>query len=735
MSEHESDSNVATFIGISLVFALALFFSTTEIYGNDFNGDGKTEMLDIAWMIPVFPIIAFVAILLFGHYDPRKGGSFALVGIGLSSVFSLAIAYDVLIADSLHGKYYEYTMTWFEGATADSYSFEFGIYVDALAALLLLVVGLVSYLVVVFSTSYMHDEGDRQVRYFAEISLFVGVMLGLVVANSFLLMFIFWELVGVCSYLLIGFWYEKPSASSAAKKAFLVTRVGDVFFLLGLVILFNTFGTLTYSELFNHPDLAIAENADAVKWASLCIFGGAVGKSAQFPLHFWLPDAMEGPTTVSALIHAATMVKAGVFLVARTYPLIVLSPDTAIYIAATGAVTAFIAASMAMVMNDIKRVLAYSTISQLGYMFLALGTGAWAAWHAADHGLEVHAQGYMAGLFHLMNHAFFKALLFLGSGAVIHAVHTQDMREMGGLRKSMPITSTAMGLGVLSIAGFPLMSGFWSKDEILESVHHNGEYEGIFGALWWLALLTAAMTAFYMTRLWMMTFSGPEERVIEKMVKSKDHAKTGNWELKTEKVKSHAHEAPFVMTIPLMILATLAVFSGLALVLGDGFGARVYYGEHHGEDGFIQWKIIDHILLSPLTHLSVIVGLTGMLFGVLFYRRGADGKAAFSTSFVTENSVTRVFHTFLSNRLYMSKFFNWFGMRTWDTFARACDWFDLNVIDGIVNGVASVSQYFSQQVRRLNSGFTGHYASLTVGGLGALVLLTRIIMPFMGWSL
>jgi NADH-quinone oxidoreductase subunit L len=306
---------------------------------------------------------------------------------------------------------------------------------------------------------------------------------------------------------------------------------------------------------------------------------------------------------------------------------------------------------------------------------------------------------------------------------------------MGGLRNSMPITSTTMGLGVLSIAGFPLLSGFWSKDEILESVHHNGLHNGTFGFLWWLALLTAAMTAFYMTRLWMMTFSGPESRIVEKMVKSKDHDETGNWELKAEKVKSNAHEAPLVMTIPLMILATLAVFSGLALVLGDGFGARVYYGEHHGSDGFIQWDIISHILLSSLTHLSVLVGLTGMFFGVLFYRRGEDGKSAFSTKFISENFVTSKVHTFLLNRLYMSKFFNWFGLRTWDTFARACDWFDIRIIDGIVNGVACVCQFLSLQVRQLNSGFTGHYASLTVGGLGALVLLTRIIMPFMGWSL
>jgi NADH-quinone oxidoreductase subunit L len=499
------------------------------------------------------------------------------------------------------------------------------------------------------------------------------------------------------------------------------------------VILFNTFGTLRYSELFSDPEL-LSENAEAVKWATLCIFGGAVGKSAQFPLHVWLPDAMEGPTTVSALIHAATMVKAGVFLVARSYPLIVHSPDTAIYIAVTGGVTAFIAASMAMVMYDIKRVLAYSTISQLGYMFLGLGAGAWAVWHATEHGLEVHAQGYTAGLFHLMNHAFFKALLFLGSGAVIHAVHTQDMREMGGLRKAMPITSTAMGLGVLSIAGVPFFSGFWSKDEILEAVHHNWGAEGIFGVLWWLGLLTAAMTAFYMTRLWMMTFSGPASHVVEEVIPSDNHSDSGNWEVLKKEVKIEAHEAPQIMTIPLIILAFLAVFSGFAVFLGEGFGSVVFYGTHHSSEGPIQWGLLDHILLSSLTHLSVLVGLTGVILGYLFYKRGDEGQTSFSTVFVSDNVVTSSLHTFLSNRMYMARLFDWVGMRTWDALAMACDWFDRNIIDGIVNGIASITQIFSGQVRKLTSGFTGHYASLTIGGLGALVVVIRVLFPLMGWS-
>ena len=685
-----------------------------------------------SWMIPVFPLVSFALILLFGLQDSEKGGSIALFGVSFSSVFSLAIAYDLFINGTARGSYIESTRVWFSGST---YSFEFGTYIDSLAGLLLLVVGIVSYLVVLFSISYMDDQGNRRVRYFAEISLFIAAMYGLVVANSFLLMFIFWELMGVCSYLLIGFWYEKPSAASAAKKAFLVTRVGDVFLLLGLVILYNTFGTLRYSELFADPQI-LMDNLEEVKWATLCLFGGSVGKSAQFPLHVWLPDAMEGPTTVSALIHAATMVKAGVFLVARAFPLIVHSPDTAIYIAFTGGLTALVAASMAMVMNDIKRVLAYSTISQLGYMFLALGAGAWAYWHSVDSGLDPgYSLGYMAGLFHLMNHAFFKALLFLGSGAVIHAVHTQDMREMGGLRKEMPITSITMGLGVLSIAGVPFFSGFWSKDEILVAVNNNAEYEGIFGALWFMALLTAGMTAFYMTRMWMMTFSGPSDRIVTSVISSSDHSETGNWVVEDKKVESHAHEAPLVMTLPLMVLSVLAVFSGLTLVIGGGFSSHVYYGEAYEAHGMIQWSIIDHILSSSLTYLSVTVGLTGIFFGIIFYKRGPDGNSAFSTDFIRDVWIFKITHTFLSNRLYMSDLFNWFGMRTWDTFAQISDWFDRNIIDGIVNKIASLSLDFSNNARNLTTGFTGHYASLTVGGLGALVLLTRIVMPIMGWSI
>ena len=266
-------------------------------------------------------------------------------------------------------------------------------------------------------------------------------------------------------------------------------------------------------------------------------------------------------------------------------------------------------------------------------------------------------------------------------------------------------------------------------------MHHNGEAEGIFGILWWLALLTAAMTAFYMTRLWMMTFSGPDKREISEMKPSKDHDETGNWELSKKEIKIHAHEAPLVMTIPLMLLAFMAVFSGFLLFIGDGFGSRIYFGHHESTEGMIRWEIIDHILSSSLTYLSVIVGLTGVSLGYLFYKRGSDGNTILSTSSVSDNIVLGPIHTFLSNRLYMAKLFDWFGMRTWDTFAQACDWFDRNIVDGMVNGTASITQFFSNEVRKINSGFTGHYASLSIGGLGAIVLFTRVVMPIMGWSI
>ena len=661
-------------------------------------------MQEYAWLIPLFPLLGAALVVAFGRRSPARGGWISLGAVGLGMVLALLVAHATFNENNV----YVDERVWFEG---DSFAFEIGVYLDNLAALMLVVVSIVSFLVVVYSQGYMAAEGDRRVRYFAEINLFVGVMLGLVIASNFLQLFIFWELVGLCSYLLIGFWYEKPSAASAAKKAFLVTRVGDVFLLLGLVIIYDSFGSLNFSTLIAQlEDPAIVEaHSQALTRATFCIFLGAVGKSAQFPLHVWLPDAMEGPTTVSALIHAATMVNAGVYLVARAYPLLVHCPDTLLYIAVTGGFTAFIAAAMAMVMYDIKRVLAYSTISQLGYMFLALGAGGWAYWHAAEAGEIPSADGYTAGLLHLMNHAFFKALLFLGAGSVIHAAHTQDLREMGGLRRAMPITSTVMGLAVLSIAGFPPFSGFWSKDLILESVFENGGHYWLFRLLWIMAMVTAVMTAFYMARLWYMAFSGPDNE--------------------------QAHESPRSMTIPLIILVVLAVGSGaIALMLPtNSFTVLINFTR---ETKFNPMEVIEHIFFSYTTYLSILATVLGLCLGWWFYAHPEtpDGKPRGDLSFIEDSAHLSRLHEFLGRRLRMAALFDWIGLRTWDTVAWSCDRFDHYIIDGFVNGLATLAERGGERLRRVQTGFTGHYASLSLGGLAVLVLLLRYLVPLTGWS-
>ena len=674
-------------------------------------------LLDSSWLIPLLPILSFIVIILTSRLkrSPDLAGYIAALFVG--SAFLLSLLVITQLGQIEEDNRYTNSRTWFE--VGDN-QFTYGVYIDHLTALMLVVVGLVSFLVVVYSLGYMAHEGRRRTRYYAEISLFVGVMLGLVLANNFLLMFIFWELVGVCSYLLIGFWYEKPSAASAAKKAFIVTRAGDISFLIGLIIIWNTFRSFDFDYLFDPANLE--GHASELKWATLFIFGGAVGKSAQFPLHVWLPDAMEGPTTVSALIHAATMVKAGVYLVARAYPLFVESPDTMMVVAVVGGFTAFIAASMALVMYDIKRVLAYSTISQLGYMFLALGAGGYLVSQEPD--IE-EVKGYTAGMFHLMNHAFFKALLFLGAGSVIHCAATQDMREMGGLRKYMPITSLTMGLGILSIAGFPLFSGFWSKDELLAAVYESGSHDPLFYVLWILGLVTAMMTSFYMARLWFMTFSGSWRG-------DKEH-------------QEHLHESPQVMTTPLMVLGVLAALSGLIAIMGipgfteGGFSSYLNHPQNEGLDldhgeGFVD--VATHTFTSWLTYLSIAAGLGGLALGYLFYNRGIDEElpTRMDAGVFTATTGRAALHKFLTNRLYMSYMYNRFGMLVFTHAAAACDWFDRKVIDGIVNAMAGGSAFLSRQARRLQTGIFNHYALLIVAGLFLMLLAFRIFPEIGRWE-
>jgi NADH-quinone oxidoreductase subunit L len=564
-----------------------------------------------------------------------------------------------------------------------------GIYIDPLTAVMLMVVTIVAALVQIYSLGYMHGD-PRFARYYAYLSLFTFSMLGLVLAGTYVLMFVFWELVGLTSYLLIGFWFEKKSASDAGKKAFITTKIGDLGFFAGLMILLFAVGTASLPELnymiFN------GEIQGSMLWlvgiAGVLMFAGAVGKSAQFPLHVWLPDAMEGPTPVSALIHAATMVAAGVYLTARMMGIIIVSETMMYVVASIGAFTAFLAASIGLVQNDIKRVLAYSTVSQLGYMIMALGLA-----------------GYTAGTFHLMTHAFFKALLFLGAGSVIHAVHTNDIQNMGGLHGKMKTTSLTFLIASLSIAGIFPLSGFWSKDEIFVTAFGGGHY-----FFFVVAVLVAFMTAFYMFRLYFMTFTG----------KPRDHH-----------AYDHAHESPKSMTVPLMILAVLSVCAGWWGIpwLTNGYSSFVYFGAvHHAEPNI------------ALMLLSFVVAGSGIGLAYLMYVKGAISPVRMAERF-------KPIYTFLYNKWYfdelymaaivnptykLSSFLFRFDQLVIDgmvngagKFTMFLSWahhlFDTYVVDGAVNGAGYVSMFFGRNIRKTQTGQLQTYALVVF--LGAVVFI------------
>jgi NADH-quinone oxidoreductase subunit L len=470
-------------------------------------------------------------------------------------------------------------------------------------------------------------------------------------------------------------------------------------FMAGIIILLKYVGTLDFADLFREG-ATHGIPADMMTLSVALIFGGAIGKSAQFPLHEWLPDAMEGPTTVSALIHAATMVKAGVYLTARSYPLLVQSPESLMFVAVIGGVTALIAASCALAANDIKRVLAYSTISQLGYMILGLGAGGYLVIEASN------PNGYTAATFHLMNHAFFKALLFLCAGSVIHAVGTNDMRLMGGLRKKMRITSTTMLIGALAIAGVPPLSGFWSKDEVLAAVWHAGEFDWMFTLLWVLGIATAFMTAFYMFRMWFMTFAGEQRSDF------------------------HAHESPKTMTVPLMILAGLAIISGFALFIGEGFKAFMEGSIHELVPGAHHESLTDiavEIFADPLTYVSLALAVAGILLAYRIYYLPGFDRSVFARG--AQGKVQKA----LENRWYISQFYDDFAYKVWYGFSLVADAFDRHVIDGIVNGFAYLGANTGGRIRKSQTGNVQRYASLIVVGIIALLLLMLYVLPWGGW--
>jgi len=660
-------------------------------------------ILEHLWIIPALPLAGAAINGLFGKNWSKT--IINSVGIGSVSLAFLSVLEAIrefsLLPDGQVSCFKNY-VNWM---AAGSFKVDFALQMDHLTIVMLLVVTFVSLLVHIYSAGYMaHEEGYY--RFFAYLNLFVFFMLTLVLAANIVLMFVGWEGVGLCSYLLIGFWFLKQSAINAGKKAFITTRIGDFGFTVGILLLFWTFGSVDFGTVFakaaNMPPES-ATQAGVLTWICLLLFAGAIGKSAQLPLYVWLPDAMEGPTPVSALIHAATMVTAGVYMVARMHPLFSRAPIAMFVVAAVGAITAFYAATIGLVQTDIKKVLAYSTVSQLGYMFLGCGVGA-----------------YAAGIFHLMTHAFFKGLLFLAAGSVIHAMGgEQDMRNMGGLRKQIPVTYWTMFIATLAIAGIPGFAGFFSKDEILDAAG-SGSHAHI--TLWVLGLAGAGLTSFYMFRLIFLTFFGKP---------------------RFDEHKVHVHESPRSMTVPLMILALLSIVGGWFAaphLLGktDHFEAFLHpvfatYGVPAGleqgaslagaageQGGISPTPAME--LLRALTGPPVVLATIGWLLAWWFYvrRPAAPKKLAESVHglyklLLDKYYVDEIYETVIIRPfLWISTNVFWHGV-------------DENVIDGTVNGVASVAREVGEQARELQSGNARSYATWVVlGALGFTVLMLGV---------
>jgi len=614
------------------------------------------------WLIPAAPLLAAGAGALLPKRRRRSGAGLAVGAVGVSFLLSCAAFWA-----TLHGGRATSHFRWFDfGAT----SAQLGWMLDPLGAIMAVMVALVSLLIFIYSLGYMAGDGNFT-RFFCFMSLFAAAMLGMVLANSLLLFFICWELVGLASYLLIGFWFQKPAAAAAARKAFITTRIGDLGFLVGMLALYSKTGTLLFYDGGGGCLEQGVIGGVAVSTAiALLIFCGAIGKSGQLPLHVWLPDAMEGPTPVSALIHAATMVAAGVFLVARVYPL--MTPQALQVVTWVGALTAVFAAAIAVAQNDIKRILAYSTVSQLGYMMMGLGAG-----------------GVAVGMFHLTTHAFFKALLFLGAGSVIHGCHDeQDIRKMGGLRKRMPVTFAAYAAGMMALCGVPLFfSGFWSKDAILGAADHWSASRGPF----YLGLFGAFLTAFYMTRQVCAVFFGKPA--------------TGEAE--------RARESAPVMTAPLLILAVLAVAAGFFGTPAWPWFQRYLEG---GRAGFDLSRLLDGRALTVML-LSTALVAAGITWGGWIYGRAGRGTDPF------EKARPALFAC-LRRKFFVDEFYAATVVRLTAAFAMFCDWLDRVVLDGAVRAVSWLAVALARLNRSVdesvvNGGFDA--GTEAVRGSGAWV--------------
>jgi len=667
-----------------------------------------TGIFDFAPAIALLPLAAFVVVLLGGNYLPKRGALAGIAALGGSLVLSALSLVAVANGDPYHAELYTFLSG--EGAI----SLHFGILIDPLSALMLTLVSLIALLVFVFSLGYMNDEGEGGLRrYYAELSLFAFSMLAFVFADNLLMAFMFFELVGLCSYLLIGFWFREPGPASAAKKAFLVTRFGDYFFLVGTVAILSMFGTGLFVGEEGFPKLAQhaidggqtfyglgAETA--ITLAGLLVLGGVIGKSAQFPLHTWLPDAMEGPTPVSALIHAATMVAAGVYLVARMYGFYLLSPTALGVIALVGGFTALFAASMALVKQELKQVLAYSTISQYGYMMLALGGG-----------------GYVAAVFHLTTHAIFKALLFLGAGSVIIAMHhNENMWDMGGLKEKMPVTYYAFLSGSLALAGIFPFAGFWSKDEVLyETLIHGLGGSPLLLAGYAMGLAAVAFTGFYTFRMVLLTFHG---------------------EPRTETAEN-PHAVRWNVKLPLAVLGILAAVGGvinLAPVekvtgvhltfLHDWLGsATELLSVHHYE--VLLHDYAHYTAENPLGEVGTVLAGAAVSLGLALLGAGIAYRLYAVPDPEEHTDRLGGLKTLLMNNYYQDEYQVWLARGVTVPIARAADTFDQSIVDGIVNATSSVSLFGSERVRRIQSGVVTNYASLVTLGLVALLVAFALL--------
>ncbi|HEX3034356.1 MAG TPA: NADH-quinone oxidoreductase subunit L [Thermodesulfobacteriota bacterium] len=651
----------------------------------------------LAWIIfaPLIGVLINGLIFASGLWRKVLGGDehmerriVSVVGCGVilvSAIISSLMFFKLIALDPEERRVVQELFVWIPSG---EFTARFEFLFDSLSCVMALVVTWVSFLIHVYSIGYMHDDPSYS-RYFTYLNIFVFFMLILVLGNNFPLMFVGWEGVGLASYLLIGFWYDDPEKAYAGRKAFIVNRIGDFGFILGIFLIFVVFGSVTYSEVFGKAldtEFMSPVSPAVITVIALLLFVGAVGKSAQFPLYVWLPDAMAGPTPVSALIHAATMVTAGVYMVARCNVFYSQSPTAQMVVVSVAAFTAFLAATIALTQNDIKKVLAYSTVSQLGYMFMGVGIGA-----------------YFAGMFHLVTHAFFKALLFLGSGSVIHALHgEQDIKKMGGLRKYLPITSITFLIATLAISGVPLLSGFFSKDEILGAL-----YEGGYTIHWVVGLTTAVLTAFYMMRLYILTFEGNTRM--------------------SEEAKHHIHESPPSMTVPLSILAVLSVIGGYIGVpefMGEVVGVHNsnVFGEFLSSSIFIkEIGEIEHHLFGhwALVVFSVIAAFLGIGLAYYMYIVKPSTPEALAKSPLLSTLYEGSYGKWFVDEIYNAAF-----IRPFVDLSRKIFWavLDVKIIDGAVNGVAAVAREAAAVLRAAQTGILRFYAALMAVGAVAIVV-------------